>query len=63
MQLLRKISNTLTFWQTTIMLSVVYYVIVVPVGFLYRISAHTIRSGWQPWSCRSESIEDLRQQS
>lgn len=62
MQLFRSLSKALIYWQTTILLSVVYYVLVVPMGALYRMFSRGLPTGWQVWRYRADSLNGLHQQ-
>ncbi len=62
MELFRTIARVLTRWQTTILLSFIYWLFVVPLGFMYRVVTKHMPGEWHSWSYRANTLDDLRKQ-
>ncbi len=61
----RTLGNKVAAFQARLILSAVYYVIVVPFAFmknLGRPDGDRLRSGWQAWPLTAATLEDLRRQ-
>lgn len=59
----RKVSRRIADVQTTVLLTALYYVLVVPTSAVRRVFAGKRETGWREWTYRSEGLEDARLQS
>jgi len=55
-------SSTLLHWQTTLLLSVLYYLFVLPLALVQRMFVHKPVNGWQKWTYKNDTLDDLFKQ-
>ena len=61
-RVLRSYTDAVIRIQSDIILSIIYYAVVVPMAFVRRLAAAPSKIGWHEWRYTADSLDDLKKQ-